>query len=131
MYFAPPLISYGTDEPIACRPLGASLLSGGVALGGIPSYAPSSHGVNDYMDSRAIDHSLEDWLNAELGVTDACNHARSNQQTTLLLVIAGGVTALIGLALRQLTLIRLAQHRHTALLQRLGQRDAPAEAGMD
>lgn len=131
LYFAPPLISYGIDEPVPCRPLGASLLHGGMALGGIPSYAPSSHGVNDYMDSRAIEHSLEKWSDAELGITDACNHARTNQQTTLLLVVAGGIAALAGLALRQLRLVRLAQHRHTALLRRLGRGDAATEAGMD
>lgn len=118
LYFAPPLISYGTDNPVPCRPLGASLLYGGMTLGGVPSYAPSSHGVTEYMETWAIDSTPEEWSGAEAGITDACSHARTNQQTTLFVVVTGGIAALLGLILR----------RQTLLLQHIGTGDARADA---
>ncbi|WP_153002184.1 hypothetical protein [Leucobacter chromiiresistens] len=130
LYFAPPLISYA-GAPTSCRPLAAGLLQGGTLIGGLPSYAPAYAAVDQYLDNRADEVTDQDRFEAELGVAERCSDARLNQHTTLVLVTGGGIAALLGLVLRRLGVIRLAQHRQTATLQRLGPGESPGGAGMD
>lgn len=107
LYFVPPFIDYGLKGPIACRPLGPWFTGGGFTTG-FPSYAETRNGLWDALDAREDPATPESDLQARLGISEACEQARTNQQTALNIVLAGGVASLVGLGL----------HRQTRLLRR-------------
>lgn len=94
LYLVPPFIHYGVQGSVACRPLGPGM-TGRMVINVLPSYPATSNAVDDSLGQFKSKQFAD--LEARLGLSEACEQARANQQTALIIVLAGGVATLVGL----------------------------------
>jgi hypothetical protein len=94
LYVTSPTIPQLDQERIACRPLGPGF-AGNIVLNGFPSYSPALEGADALAEwGRVGDDETFD-MRTKLGVSEACEQARTNRFVGIVLWLAAGLAALI------------------------------------
>lgn len=99
LWVIPPIISYGTTTAaVSCRALGPGMV-GTVVSHGFPSYWPTFSAVDERLFDQTPLPSDAEFLTAKLGAAEACGQARMNRLSSIILVSATGLAALLAVVI--------------------------------